>query len=121
MLLDFEKPKKLRPTEEHNEMFSSDSNVAGTYVPNMSGEDRRRFKAKHIKGGDERIEIRVSMGVDVLIKVFKYAKITEGNWQQKVHDHNDVQMSMNGKLDISFSQFELIHKAVEEAKNILHG
>ena len=57
-LLSFDKPKKIRSTEEHNKMFSSDSGISGTYVPNMSKEDQLKWKAKHIKGDDERVEIR---------------------------------------------------------------
>jgi hypothetical protein len=78
MLLSFEQPKKIRPTKEHNEMYSSDSGVAGTYVPNMSDEDRKRWKGKHIKGEDERIEIRKSLsGVQLLIVVYKNIRFTE--------------------------------------------
>ena len=61
-LLSFDKPKKVRSAEEHNKMFSSDSGIAGTYVPNMSKEDQLKWKAKHIKGDDERIEIRKEFG-----------------------------------------------------------
>lgn len=71
-LLCFDKPKKIRNTKEHNEMYSSDSGVAGTYVPNMSEEDKNKWKAKHIKGEDERIEIRKTInGVQLLIVVYK--------------------------------------------------
>lgn len=51
MLLDFNKPKKVRSTASHNEMFSSDSGVAGTYVANMSEEDKNRWKGKYVNGG----------------------------------------------------------------------
>ena len=62
MILSFKKPKKTLSTEEHNENYSSDCGIAGTYVSNMSKEDKQRFKAKHIKGADERVEIRVQTG-----------------------------------------------------------
>jgi len=57
-ILCFDKPKKLRSTEEHNETYQSDTNIAGTYVPNMSEEDKLKWKAKLIKGDDPRVEIR---------------------------------------------------------------
>ena len=47
-LLCFDKPKKVRSTEEHNKTYMSDSGIAGTYVPNMSEEDKNKWKAKHI-------------------------------------------------------------------------
>jgi hypothetical protein len=57
-ILSFEKPKKARSTTEHNDTYQSDTNIAGTYVPNMSEEDRLKWKAKHIAGSDPRVEIR---------------------------------------------------------------
>ena len=72
MILNFNKPKKVRSTKEHNDNHMSDSGVAGTYVPNMSKEDNKRFKAKYISGSDERVEIRVARrGVYIVIKVYK--------------------------------------------------
>jgi hypothetical protein len=68
----FRHTKKIRSTAEHNSKYGSDSGIPGTYVPNMSEEDKNKWKAKHIKGDDERIEIRKSFnGVQILIVVFK--------------------------------------------------
>lgn len=122
MILDFEKPKKIRSTEKHNEMYSSDSGVAGTYVPNMSEADTKKFKAKHITGDHERVEIRVSMGVNVVIIVYK--KPYSVKWDYTKQDeyrkrHLDVQFSINGKLDITFEQWGQINQAIDEAKQIL--
>lgn len=122
-ILSFAKPKKVLSTEEHNNNYSSDSGVAGTYVPNMSKEDNERFKAKHIKGSDERVEIRVGInGVNVLIKVFKHKKKTKNDdWRERQNDHNEIQMSMNGKLDIDYDVWEQLHDATEEALALLDG
>jgi hypothetical protein len=122
MILDFEKPQKIRSTDKHNEMFSSDSGVAGTYVPNMSEDDTKKFKAKHITGDHERVEIRVSMGVNVVIIVYK--KPYPVKWDYTKQDeyrkrHLDIQFSVNGKLDITFDQWSNINQAIEEAKQIL--
>jgi len=122
MILSFEKPKKIRSTENHNEMNMSDSGVAGTYVSNMSDADKKRFKAKHIKGNDERVEIRVQMnGVNILIKVFKNKKETKGDWRERAKDNSDMQMSMNGKLDITLDEWVLINDSIYEAKCLLEG
>jgi hypothetical protein len=122
MILDFEKPQKIRSTEKHNEMYSSDSGIDGTYVSNMSEADTKKFKAKHITGEHERVEIRVSMGVNVVIIVYK--KENPVKWNYKKQDeyrkrHLDVQFSVNGKLDISFEQWNMINQAIDEAKQIL--
>jgi hypothetical protein len=67
-LLSFEKPKKIRSTEDHNNTFASEAPAAGTYVPNMSVKDMRKWKAKKIGGTDRRIEIRKSIdGFDPII------------------------------------------------------
>ena len=122
-LLCFDKPKKVRSTEEHNKTYMSDSGIAGTYVPNMSEEDKNKWKAKHIKGDDERIEIRKTMnGVQILIVVYKKERPVKWNannrdeWNKR---HQNVQMSMNGKLDMTWDEFWDINEAVKEALEIL--
>lgn len=122
-VLDFEKPKKVRSTEEHNEKFQSDSGVAGTYVPNMSKEDMNKWKAKHIKGEDERVEIRKTIeGVQLVIIVYKKARPVK--WDYKKQDewnkrHQDIRMSMNGKLDLTWDNFWDMQEAVKEALEIM--
>ena len=119
MILDFTKPQKKNSTKDHNQMYASDSGIAGTYVPNMNLVDMYKFKAKHIKGDNERIEIRVTRGVQVLITVFKYIIKSSGDWRLSKNDHNTIQFSMNGKLDIRLHEWEEINQAIEEAKEIL--
>jgi hypothetical protein len=143
-VLDFEKPKKVRSTKDHNNRYMSDSGIAGTYVPNMSDADMAKFKAKHIKGDDERIEIRKSIdGVQLLIIVYKHeyqppkpefpdydGGSRDSYWEQanaiysadrKNYDkrHGQVQMSMNGKLNMSLALWFDINEAVKEAFEIL--
>ena len=122
-LLCFDKPNKVRSTEEHYKTYMSDSGIAGTYVPNMSEEDKNKWKAKHIKGDDERIKIRKTMnGVQVLIVVYKKERPVKWNannrdeWSKR---HQNVQMSMNGKLDMTWDEFWDINEAVKEALEIL--
>ena len=137
-MLDFEKPKKIRSTEEHNKKYSSDSGVAGTFVPNMSKEDELKWKAKHIQGDNERVEIRKTLGgSNVLIIVYKnaynppypnypecgfnhpsyknlYAKYQEEEreWRKS---HNNVQISTNGKMDLTWDDWYDLYEAVKEA------
>ncbi len=124
-VLTFEVPKKLRSAEKHNEMFQSDSGIAGTFVPNMSKEDMNLWKAKHIKGDDERIEIRKTLdGVQLLIVIYKKSKVVKWNKGNCNHDeynkrHGNVRMSMNGKLDMSMDDYWDLTEAVKEAMEIL--
>lgn len=146
-LLSFEIPKKVRSTEDHNKIYSSDSGVEGTYVPNMSEEDRCKWKAKHIKGENERIEIRKGIGgVQLVIIVYKepfkygqvepeepkynwdnYNKETYEEYSKKAEAYrewfkgyyDDIKISMNGSLSISNKEFEEINKVILEAKEFM--
>lgn len=68
-MLIWTKPEKLRPTEEHNKLCSSDSGIPGTFVPNMTQTNAEAYKARFVKGQVPRIEVRVTIqGTQVLIK-----------------------------------------------------
>jgi hypothetical protein len=143
MILSFEKPKKARSTEEHNELFSSDCGVAGTFVPNMSKEDQKKWKAKHISGKDERIEIRKTLGgAQVLIVVYKEAyhppypeypetrytdsayHVNMAKYKEKQKEwykrHDDITLSMNGKVDMTFEEYAELREAITEAKMLMN-
>lgn len=114
MILNWNKPKKVRETEEHNNMFASDSGVDGTYVPNMSQEDCHKWKAKHIKKGqDPRVEIR---------KTTIGKKRGNQEWASSsqmlivVRPDNSMVISGNGKSEVDIT--ELV-QAVTEAKEVL--
>jgi hypothetical protein len=142
-ILSFEKPKKVRSTEEHNGLFSSDPGVAGTFVPNMSKEDKLKWKAKHIGGNDERIEIRKTLGgSQVLIIVYKepyhppYPEYPEtlytdsayhvnmAKYKEKQKEwykrHEDIAISMNGKVNITFEEYAEMREAITEAKMLMN-
>lgn len=122
-LIDFNKPQKVHSTENHNEMYSSDSGVAGTYVPNMSVADMKKWKGKHIKGVDERIEIRKTIGgTQLLVVVYKDVRFTDYkvNREEWYKNHKNVRMSMNGKLDMTFAEYDELVKVIDEAKEILN-
>lgn len=121
-LIDFNKPKKIRSTEEHNQMYMSDSGVAGTYVPNMSVNDMKKWKGIHVKGADENIQLRKTFhGVQLLIIVYKNVRFTDWsvNRDEWCNRHNNVRISMNGKLDMTFEEYDELTKVIAEAKEIL--
>ena len=112
-LLFFGKTEKIRSTEEHNKMYSSSAEASGTYEPNMSERDKLRWKAKHIKGKDERIEIRKTMhGISLVIVVSK-------NLKNETIAKRHVQISINGKLQMNFTDYEDFQQAIREAIEIL--
>jgi hypothetical protein len=120
-LLSFEKPKKVRDTKIHNEMFCSDSGIDGTYVPNMSEKDQNSWKAKHIKGDNERIEIRKTMNGTQMVIVVRKNKPVPYSYQNKdwYEQKNYVKISMNGPLWMDFDEQKEIQVAIDEAKTIL--
>jgi hypothetical protein len=120
-ILSFEQPKKLRPQEEHNKMYSSEAKAANSYVPNMSIEDENKWKAKHIKGENERIEIRKTLhGVNLVIVVRKNEPITYPK-----HPHlppyimwpNEEQRKQIDHYNKLNEEYQVQKKKWEDAKN----
>jgi hypothetical protein len=143
-LLNFKIPEKIRKITDHNEMYESDSGVDGSYVPNMSDEDKCKWKAKHIKGDDECIEIRKTFGgVQLLVIVYKkpyqpekpqFPEYDGGGksfyWEaanvfyradckRYGKRHQNVRISMNGKLDMTWCDWQELHDVIDEALDII--
>ena len=137
MLLNFDTPPKLLTTKEHNEKYVACGAPLGVYVPNMSDEDMERWKGKHVTGKDERVEIRKTLnGVQLVIFVYKnpsekiksipehdtdeYRKFDWSSHWKAVHSwHSQIQISMNGKLQMSFSEYRQMMQVITEAIAVL--
>lgn len=117
-ILTWETPKKLTSSKEHNQKYSSDTNIAGTYVPNMSKEDIYKWKAKVVgkKTEKPRVEIRKGTpdGVLMLIVVTLDA-YSNSRWDTPAQ----IRLSMNGTSKFSFDNFSEIQQAIQEAKEAL--
>lgn len=110
-ILNFDKPKKVSPTKEHNDYFQSDSGVAGTYVPNMSEADLLKWKAKKIGGTDPRVEIRKTVkGHEPGAKYPMSAQVL-----MVVRPNRSVVMSANGRMVFGPAVFDEFQQAVAEA------
>jgi molecular chaperone DnaK (HSP70) len=123
-ILTFEKPKKVRSTEEHNDMYSSDCGVEGTYVPNMSDEDNEKWKAKYISGEYPRIEIRKCFNdYEWKEKPPGYCRRPSGNYSSQVcinvYTDGGVVMSMNSRSGFASKDWNDLQQAVTEAKQWL--
>lgn len=104
-ILKFYVPTKIHSTEEHNKTYSSDSEIAGTYVPNMSEKDMYTWKGKHIKGDNERVEIRKTFdGVQGLIVVYK---------------NESMKISFNGSAKLNDIDWKDFIDVVREAKGVM--
>jgi hypothetical protein len=124
-LLSFDKPKKVRSTEDHNKTFASEAPAAGTYVPNMSSKDMRKWKAKKINGEDRRIEIRKSIdGFDPHIEKERIKRGWGGGKQKTncsaqilmiVRPDCSVVMSANGRMAFGCKEWKELQEAYQEA------
>lgn len=111
-------PKKVRTTEEHNREYSSSSEVPGTYVPNMSKDDKYAWKAKMVgtQSPPLRVEIRKTFsGSDIM------GRSAYGHYAQVVIvvTEDAVQMSANGKIIMSSKEFHDLELAIKEAKKAM--
>ncbi len=104
-ILNFDIPKKIRSADEHNIMYCADGAVPGTYVPNMSKEDMYRWKAKHIRGANERVEIR---------------KTIIGTQMVVIVSRDEIKISSNSAIHFSPDDWNEFLTAVQEAKDILN-
>jgi hypothetical protein len=125
-ILDFTKKIK-RPKVNSigwlNDSFTSKEKEALTIYE----EDKKKFKAEHIKDDDERIIISTNInGTDIIIKVYKKSKLNPKNikydspeWIPYHLCHNEISFSMNGKAGLSLSNWFDINEAIKEAVEIL--
>ena len=119
-LINWDKPKKIRPTKEHNKMYSSDCDVDGTYVPNMSRGDEKKWKGilKTHKDKTRQVELRKTFESAQLLII-----VGDGyGYDYKYYKRDpkfDMHVSMNGPLQLTFDQFNEIYQVVREAQDKL--
>jgi hypothetical protein len=114
-VLDFDKPKRLKPFQEHADYYSSDTNIAGTYVPNMSEEDRMKWKARQVGGDDPRVEIRKT--VRGKLPGEQYG--TSAQVLVVVRQDYTVTISANSRMIFGLVEWGELIKAVKEARDLL--
>lgn len=106
-LLKWDKPKQVASAEEWNKEWSSSAEAPGTYVPNMSEEDRLSWKAE--LQGTRKPPVRVTV-----------RKTTANGVQMKmVVFENHIDLSMNGSARLSNSELTNLSLAVSEARSAM--
>jgi hypothetical protein len=106
-LLKWDKPKKLKPTDEHNREYSSSANIDGTYIPNMSSKDMQEWKAEMCgqKVPPLRVVIRKTAQNHVQMKLVVYDQ--------------SLDLSMNGTARLNSSDLTNLTRAVAEARDAM--
>lgn len=126
-VLMWEKPERIMSVEKWKEI-SACGQPPGVYTPNMSQEDRERWKAKLVghKAGRPHVEIRKTIkGVQLFLLVslgggYKYRGFepTKDRWGRSTVGIN-VHLSLNGSAQLTFDEWNEMRQAVEEAKAVL--
>jgi hypothetical protein len=122
-LLCFDKPKKAHSTEDHNIACSSDCGIPGTYVPNMSREDRAEWKGKIVgkKKGCPQVEIRKDSFVTVIgLNGYNYKWYRVGDKSSDTSGLN-IHVASAGPIQMTFKDWEEWNQVIEEAKEILEN
>lgn len=117
MTLRWDKPKKVRSSEDHAETFVADGAPPGTYVPNMSSEDRASWKAKlvGVRSNFPHVEIRKdSMVLIVSLHGWYKYKYYKPQDTQGVNVH----IASAGPIMWTFGEWKECQFAVEEARRV---
>lgn len=120
-VLSWEQPKKKMPKEDWLKI-TADNAPLGVYTPNMSKEDMLKWKAKHIKGKDERVEIRKSFHHNNGKKYpenVNYAAQVVIIVRKEANDQPQILISTNGKIGMSLFSFLDMESAIKEAFAVL--
>lgn len=121
MVLSFAKPERAVPVPEWKSN-QADGAPPGTYVPNMSKEDKLKWKATlvGVKSGDHQIEIRSCKPWSNVLMVVNgtMPHSDHGNMRFSNRPH-EVKISTNGPMHLSPEVWAEMSRAVEEAHGIL--
>ncbi len=131
-ILHWDKITPVKTSKDHIDSYGFDGGPKGGYVPNMSGADADRWKAKLTKHTTPypQIEIRKSInGVQLLAIVslgngytYKYWKPAPVNYQDGQPTKGiNVHLSLNGPSRMTFFDMECLSAAVQEAKEVLEN
>jgi len=116
-ILSWDKPARKNTSEEHEKTYSSDSGIPGTCMPNMSLDDRKKWKAKLTKHtlGRPQVEIRKEiMETSVLIVVSLVGKATVGK-----QTGGNIRISANGPIVMGYTTWQTMQDAIQEANTFL--
>lgn len=111
-MIKWDKPEKVISTEEWK-AISADSAPPGVYTPNMSKEDEETWRGKvvGIKVPPLRVELRKTLGGAQVVLVVSRVGLPDFNGITP----ENIRLSMNGPLYLTFAEFEELKLVVDEA------
>lgn len=114
----WDKPKKTMTEETRRVRFQSDCEVPGTYFPNMSPEDRKRWKGKVVGKKTKSPQVEIRKDTFVII-------VSLGGGYKYKHYNRDNTIGINlhigasGPIQLTFNEWEEMKKVVDEASLVL--
>lgn len=121
-ILSWDKPAQVVSKEEWASN-QADSAPPGTYVPNMSKDDIRRWKAKRVgfKAGHPQIEIRKNTTVIVvsLHGGYKYKSYGRGGYCDPGTEDINLHIATAGPIRWTWQEWAECQEAIAEARAVL--
>ena len=120
-LLMWDKPKRAQTLEDWQTSTGFDGGPAGGYVPNMSDQDAQRWRAKLVgkTTGSPQVEIRRTMGSQVLLIVNLGGGYAYKGYKREHTQGVNVHFSANGPLQMTFDELAELAQVVSEAREYL--
>ena len=123
MPLDWTKPAKVVEVQEWRNT-SFDGGPPGGYIPNMSSEDARKWRARLVghRTNAPQVEIRKSFSsaqLTVIVNLgtgYKYKHQTPETTRGI-----NIHMATNGAIKMTFEEMEEFHECIGEAKAVLEA
>lgn len=109
-VLVWDKPQKAMSTEDWKKI-SADSAPPGVYTPNMSEEDKLKWKATLIRGKKPRVEVRKTFKGE---KHYAQALFVIDPWADK-----SLIISTNGKIAMDEEDIRNFAEMLKEAAEVL--
>jgi hypothetical protein len=122
-LLMWDKPQKAQGVADWKNSYGFDSGPPGGYVPNMSDQDASRWRAKLVgkTTPSPQVEIRRTMGSQVLLIVSLGGGYAYKGYKREHTQGVNVHFSANGPLQMTFDELAELHQVVAEAREYLEN
>jgi hypothetical protein len=124
-VLDWNKPERAMPVEQW-QAISADGAPPGVWTPNMSDQDRERWKAKlvGVRKGEPQVEIRKSTPGGQMVIIVGLRAYTFKHYSPDARGYANTQgknlhISHSGPAIMTFADFEQLAQAVAEARQVL--